>query len=151
MAGCATTYKNPTSDSTADLKVVLKEPLKVWATVSFFEGMECTPSPNGEYGGDLHNGSWTQDPSETLDFKIDSGKLVSMEIFERTIFTAEIVYSGQYCKNLLAFTPEKGASYLIEYWPNCKYTFVNQATNEPVVTQTPTGKCHSKNMMGAYK
>jgi len=55
MAGCATTYKNPTSDNTADLKIVLKEPLKVWATVSFFEGMECTPSPNGEYGGDLHS------------------------------------------------------------------------------------------------
>jgi hypothetical protein len=72
-------------------------------------------------------------------------------LFERIVFTSEMVHPGQYCTNLLAFTPEKDTTYLIEYWPNCKYSFTNQDTGEKVQTLAPTGKCHSKNIMGAYK
>jgi len=151
LSGCATTYQNPSGENVANIKFVLKVPLDHWTTISFFEGLDCAPSPHGEHGGDLHNGSWAQEPSDELSFKIESEKLISMELFERTIFTAETVYPGQYCKNLLAFTPEKGVSYLIEYWPNCKYTLVDERTGEPVKTLTPTGRCHSKNIMGAYK
>jgi hypothetical protein len=149
LYGCASTYRSPDSDNTASLKFVLKKPLENWMTISFFEELECLPSPHGEYAGDLHNGSWTQKSSEELTFKIDSGKLFSMELFERIVFTSEMVHPGQYCKNLLAFTPEKDTAYLIEYWPNCKYTFTNQDTGEEVQTLAPTGKCHSKNIMGA--
>ena len=151
LIGCASTYKSPEGDNTASLSFVLKEPLENWMTISFFEGLECLPSPYGEYAGGLYNGSWAQKPSEELNFKIESGKLFSMELFERLIFTSEIVGPGQYCKNLLAFIPEKGVSYLIEYRPNCKYKFTNQDTGAEVKTQAPTGKCHSKNIMGAYK
>jgi len=146
LASCASAYKNPQSKNTADIEIVLKEPLKLYTAVSVFDGIECSASPNGEYVGSLGK----EVKTEKLNFKVDAGKVVSFELFERFEFTAEVVYPGQYCKNLLAFTPEKGGSYLIEYFPNCEYTFVNTKTNKKVKTQKPTGKCHSGYLLGAY-
>ncbi len=152
ISGCASPYYSPNDYDTAEIRIVLKKPLKLYTAVSVFDGLECASSPYGEYVGLIGKEVTTAElTTAELKFKVVSDRVVSMELFERFKYTAIVVSRGEYCKNLIAFTPERGASYLLEYWPGCKYSLVNITRNKKVSVQRPTGKCHSGYIFGAYK
>ena len=128
----------------------MEEGLEGRPTISAFAVAECEPSGFGENIGTLWDGNGrSKDATLKIEVNIPADRELAFEFFNRTEFTAEVVYEGQFCRHTFAFTPEPGEHYIFTYG-DCKYNATVQSTEKPLQTTPTTGRCHSADYVGAF-